>query len=242
MGNSRWFLSCLALVALGAVALAPVAASADPAISGFSSNTVPLNSYLQIYGSGFGDAQGSSYVTIGGRFVPVVAWTDGVITIVVNPLAYNQGSIVLDTAYPVQIVIPSTGKSSNTLNLTISSAAPFVNNPGPVDQITRSDQPVITGFQTTVFDTDSALAIYGSGFGDAQGSGYVSVTVPFMNNVTEEIAIPVLGWSENAINALLLLPAGAQPGTYTVTVHRSNGKTASDTFTVVPEEAVEGGD
>jgi hypothetical protein len=58
-----------------------------------------------------------------------------------------------------------------------------------------------------------------------------------MKPFTQEVAIPVLGWSENAINAILLLPDGAQPGTYTVTVHRSNGKTSSDTFTVVAEDS-----
>jgi hypothetical protein len=42
----------------------------------------------------------------------------------------------------------------------------------------------------------------------------------------------VLAWSENVINFVLLLPAGAIPGTYTATVHRGNGKTTSGSFTV----------
>jgi hypothetical protein len=237
--SSRWF-SRSFLVALCVVALVPVMAQADPAISGLSNDHVPVNSFLRIYGSGFGEAQGSSYVTIGGRFIPALAWTDGVVNVLVNPLAYNQGPVTLDTAYPVQIVIPSTGKSSNTVNLTITSAPPPVISPSTVDQPTLSDQPVVTGFQATSFSAGDDIAIYGSGFGDAQGSGYVSVTVPFLDSLgipfTQEVVIPVLGWSENAINAILSLPGGAQPGTYTLTVHRGNGKSASSSFPVVAED------
>src|SRR5882672_8912020 len=48
-------------------------------------SSAPLESNLTIYGSGFGAAQGSSYVLIGGRFVTVMAWTDGAIYVLVNP-------------------------------------------------------------------------------------------------------------------------------------------------------------
>jgi hypothetical protein len=60
--------------------------------------------------------------------------------------------------------------------------------------------------------------------------------VPFLDSkgkpFTQEFAIPVTAWSENAIRTLLFLPNGAQLGKYTVTVHRGNGKTASSSFTV----------
>jgi hypothetical protein len=61
------------------------------------------------------------------------------------------------------------------------------------------------------------------------------VTVPLADpsgTVVHQIfAVPVLSWSDNAIGFILNLPSGAIPGTYTTTVHRSNGKTASGTFT-----------
>lgn len=222
----------------GAMTLAPAAALADPVITGFSANQVPLQAFVRIYGSGFGSAQGQSYVTVGSRFVPVMAWADDAITILVNPLAFNQMPLALDMAYPVQVVIPSTGKSSNTLNLTITSQPPFVFSPDVVDQQKLSDQPALVGFQKATFCPGDDIAIYGSGFGFALGSGFVSITVPFLDSqghtFTQEFAIPVLNWSENAIDALLFLPAGAQPGTYKVTVHRGNGKTASANFTVAP--------
>ncbi len=226
-----------ALLLLSAVILAPAAALADPVITGFSADHVPLQSFVRIYGSGFGDAQGRSYVTIGGRFVPSLAWVDNVITILVNPLAFNQTALALDAAYPVQVVIPATGKSSNTLNLTITSQPPPVFTPVTVNPQNLTDQPTIVGFQKATFCPGNDIAIYGVCFGNALGSGFVSITVPFLdsqgNTVTQEFAIPVLNWAENAIDAILFLPPGAQPGNYKVTVHRGNGKTATAGFVVV---------
>ncbi len=81
------------------------------------------------------------------------------------------------------------------------------------------------------------MAIYGAGFGPSAASGYVSVTVPLLDAqgtpFTQEYVVPVLLWSENAINVPLHLPAGAQLGAYVVTVHRTNGKSASSSFPVV---------
>jgi hypothetical protein len=224
------------LAILSTVALGPVAALADPAITGFSADQVPLQSFVRIYGSGLGSAQGESYVMVGTRFVPVLAWADDAILILVNPLAYNQAPLALDAAYPVQVVIPSTGKSSNTLNLTITSQPPAVYTPDVVDQQKLSDQPVVVRFQKATFCAGDDIAILGSGFGFTQGTGYVSITVPFLDSqgdtITHEYAIPVLNWSEYSIDALLFLPTGAQLGDYTVTVHRGNGKTASAHFLI----------
>jgi len=223
-------------VALGAFALA-AAAQADPSISWFSANPIPLNSYLTIYGSGFGDAQGRSYVLIGSIPVPVQSWSAAAIHVYVNPLVNSSAQIALDTAYPVQVVVPAADHpNSNTLNLTISSGPPLTYSSDVVDQPKLSDQPSVTGFQSRTFCAGNRVGIFGAGFGFAQGAGYVSITVPLLDSkgklFTQEFAIPVLAWSENAINALLLLPAGAQFGTYTLTVHRENGKTSSSTFTV----------
>jgi hypothetical protein len=236
--SSRWF-SCCLLVGLGAAAWMPAAAMADPSISGLSNDHVPLKSFLTIYGSGFGDAQGQSTVLIGSHHVPVLAWSTLAIHVFVDPMAYSQGPLVLDATYPVQVIVPSADHpNSNVVNLTITSAPPPVYPPDTTDQTKESDQPSIGGFQTGVFCPGNEIGIYGSAFGTAMGTGYVSVTVPFLdaqgNSFTQEVQIPVVLWSDGAIDAVLLLPPGAQPGSYTVTVHRANGKTASGHFTVGP--------
>lgn len=239
--SSRWlssrFLVVFCALALAPLALAPVAASADPSISGFSSNPVPLNSFLTLYGSGFGDAQGQSTVLIGGRQVPVLAWSVVAIHILVNPMAFDNQPVVLDATYPVQVIVPGADNpKSNLMNLTISSAPAPANTPDVVDQQTLSDQPSISGFQAATFCPGNFITIYGSGFGFSQGSGYVTVTVPFKdtqgNPFTLVVSIPVLAWSENAIHALLSIPSGAQFGSYPLTVIRGNGKTSSATVIV----------
>jgi hypothetical protein len=192
-------LSFCCLLALGLTALAPTAARADdPSITGFSSSQVPLDSFVIIYGTSFGDFQGTGRVLIGGHQVPVMAWTGRAINIYVNPLAYNQPAIVLDMAYPVQ-VIRADGHTSNTLNLTITSATPPVYNPPVVDQPSKTDQPSISGFQKATFCPGNDVAIFGVGFGDAEGTSFVTVTVPFLdangNTFTQVVALPVLAWA-----------------------------------------------
>jgi len=188
-----------------------------------------------IYGSDLGTIQGTGWVLVGGRVVPALAWSPVAVAIYVDLLAYSQAPVALDAAYPVQVV-RADSKKSNLLNLTVTSAPPAVYNPGVVDQQTRSDQPTVTGFQKATFCQGNDLVIYGSGFGDSQGGGYITLTVPFLDSTnkkfTQVFAIPVLAWSENAINAVLSLPSGAQLGSYGVTVHRGNGKTASGTIVV----------
>jgi len=237
MKQNRPWCSILPIAALCAVALAPAAATADPTISGVSMNPIPLNSFLTVYGSGFGDAQGPSYVTIGGRQVPVQMWSNVAIHVYVNPMGNALTPLALDTAYPLQVIVPAADHpNSNTLNLVISSAPPLTYPNDVVDQPKRGDQPSITGFQAGTFCPGNTIAIYGKDFGDALGSGYVSVTVPFLDShgkpFTQEFAIPVLNWTDAAIDALLSLPAGAQTSSYTLTVHRGNGKTASASFNV----------
>jgi hypothetical protein len=233
--SSRWFSPPL-LVVLCAAVLTPAAAMADPVIGGFNNDHVPLGSFLIIYGSDFGDAQGPSSVLLASRQVPVIAWSSVAIQVLVNPMAFDHQPVVLDAVYPVQVVLQPANKVSNVMNLTITSAPPPVYSPAVVGQQTESDQPSVTGFQNTSFCPGNFITIYGSGFGDAQGSGYVSVTVPLLdshgNPFTQEVAIPVLAWAESAIHALLSLPEGAQLRGYTLTVHRGNGKTASGSFTV----------
>src|SRR5207244_1288724 len=109
------------------------------------------------------------------------------------------------------------------------SAAERPQSPAPG----RSEQPHFVSFQRNLFCPGETVAFLGTGFGAAQGTGYVAVTVPLAdqngNVVHQMFAVPVLSWTENAISFVLNPPSGAIPGTYTTTVHRSNGRTASGT-------------
>jgi hypothetical protein len=206
-------------------------------ITGFSRDRAPLHSVITVYGSDLGVAQGSNYVLVGGRGVPILAWSPGGVMFILNPLAFDRTPLALDTAYPVQVVKRVDGKTSNALNLTITSEPPFVNPSGPAVPA-PSDQPTISGFQVPQFcrNRQSAIAIYGEGFGNAP-TGTVMVAVPFLNAqgqpFTQLFALPLMNWTENALQVLFQAPPGAQLGTYTLTVRRANGKTASRTFQVV---------
>jgi hypothetical protein len=208
--------------------------SADPHVDGITPDTGPLEQRAIIHGSGFADLQGSSYVLLGGRHVTVLFWTASAIGIIINPLAFDPAPLALNAPYPVQVITPDSGKSSNTVNFTITDAphAVYPNTPEPG----LSDQPVFQGVQKSLFCSGDVVAFMGSGFGFSQGAGYVTVTVPLSDHmghtVMQVFAMPVLSWSENVVSFALNLPAGAVPGTYTATVYRSNGNTASGSFSV----------
>ncbi len=105
----KW-LSCLFLAVLGTALMLPVSAHAAPSISEVLPDHASMQSFITLYGSDFGDAQGTSYVTLGGRMLPVLVWTPNAVHVVVNPLAYNQAPVALNTVYPIQVVT-STGSS-----------------------------------------------------------------------------------------------------------------------------------
>jgi hypothetical protein len=207
--------------------------SANPHVDGVTPAQGPLYQRVIIHGSGFADFQGSSYVTVGGRQVTVLAWSAAAIAIVVNPLAFNPAALAINAAYPVQVVTPASGQQSNRISFFLTDGAPADSRnsagTGP------SEQPHFESFQRKLFCPGDTVVFLGAGFGQTQGTGYLSVTVPLADQngtvVHQMFAVPVLSWSENAISFALNLPSGAIPGTYTTTVHRSNGKTTSGTFT-----------
>jgi hypothetical protein len=229
----KWQFSLLTALCAASVASS---AQSDPVITGFNRESGPVHSVLIIYGSGFGEAQGANHVLFGGRMVPALAWSPVAVYALINPFAYDPTPLALDTAYPVQVVTKFDNKVSNSRNFTLTSEpVPVVTPaalPGP------PDQPSISGFQRAAFCADSlSITIYGEGFGSTQGGSSVSVTVPFKDSqgvpFTKEYLMPALAWSENAINLFFSPPAGAELGTYTVTVRRSNGKTASRAFPLI---------
>jgi hypothetical protein len=231
---TRWlqYRVCAAVCAAGMV---PALAHADPTISGIVPAQGPPRSYATIQGSGFGDAQGTSYVLFAGRFVPVLAWTPGAISIYVDPLAYDHTPIVLDATYPIRVVTERGSKVSNAVNFTLTSGtAPIVSPSGSL--VGNSDQPTLQGFNKILFCLGDFVTFVGSGFGATQGNGFVSLRVPFHDGQHQlffrDVAVPVLAWSENAITTVLNLPADAEPGAYSVTIHRANGKATGGNFTV----------
>jgi len=208
--------------------------SASPHVDGVTPDRGPLYQRAIIHGSGFADVQGTSYVIVGGRHVSVLGWSANAIGIVINPLAFNPAALAINAAYPVQVVTPASGRLSNTVSLFLTDGAPPSAPQSPAPG--RSERPHFASFQRNLFCPGETVAFLGTGFGAAQGTGYVAVTVPLAdqngNVVHQMFAVPVLSWTENAISFVLNPPSGAIPGTYTTTVHRSNGRTTSGTFTV----------
>src|SRR5688500_15730843 len=105
--SSKWSIGAV----LGAVCLSSSLAHADPVITGFSRDRAPLMSVITVYGSDLGVAQGSNYVLVGGRGVPILAWSPGGVMFILNPLAFDRTPLALDTAYPVQVVKRVDGKT-----------------------------------------------------------------------------------------------------------------------------------
>jgi hypothetical protein len=208
--------------------------SANPHIDGLTPDHGPLNQRVIVRGTGFADLQGTSYVLFGGRQVPVLAWSAGAISIVIKPFDQDNAPLALNASYPVQVITPASGKQSNSVSFLLTDASPpdYPNPavPGP------SDQPSFECFQRHLFCPGDTVSFLGAGFGLTQGTGYVTVDVPLMDsmgNVAHQtFVMPVIFWSENVVSFLLSLPGGAIPGTYTATVHRGNGKTASGSFVV----------
>jgi hypothetical protein len=97
--------------------------NADPQISTLSARQVPLGSFITIYGQGFGDAQGQSYVTYGGRFVPAVAWSDVAVTVVLVPQTTSV-PLPLGAERPVTVVSFPGPRTSNEVALRLLSPPP----------------------------------------------------------------------------------------------------------------------
>jgi polyvinyl alcohol dehydrogenase (cytochrome) len=108
---------------LGGVALMlfAVAASADPIISGVSPPQVSPGSMMLISGSGFGNAQGQSYVMLGQHQLPAIAWTDAAIRAYVSA----ADMVMAPGQAPTLMVIQQPGSHmSNGFMLTVAGAGP----------------------------------------------------------------------------------------------------------------------
>jgi len=92
--------------------LVAAAAAAQPTINSLSSTTAPRSGRLLIEGSGFGIAQGSGHVEIGGVAAPFTRWTDTLIAAYV-PEAAPTGTVNVQ-------VFASGGVFSNTMPMGVT--------------------------------------------------------------------------------------------------------------------------
>jgi parallel beta-helix repeat protein len=106
---------------------------ANPHIDSIFVDRGPVYQEAIIHGSGFADVEGTSYVTLGGHQIPVLAWTNVAIGVLINPLAFKQSALALNAAYPVQVVIPANGRKSNTVDFFLTDGPPpdYTIWPGP---------------------------------------------------------------------------------------------------------------
>jgi len=128
LSRARWALAAAA--AAGLTLSAQAAFAADPHIGGMNSDRFTTGSYITIYGDNFGQAMGQSYVLYGDRPVPIVFWSNQVITGVLpahlfgTPLTSGARPELIvhvqpgdhqSNAMPVQIAVaPSTGGGTGT--------------------------------------------------------------------------------------------------------------------------------
>jgi hypothetical protein len=100
---------------------------ANPQVDSILVDHGPVGQRAIIHGSGFADVQGSSFATVGGHQVPVLAWSAQAIDVLIDPSAYRQSALPLGASYPVQVVTPDAGKKSNTVPFLLTSGQ----TPGP---------------------------------------------------------------------------------------------------------------
>src|SRR6476661_4224094 len=92
--------------------LVAATAAAQPTINSLSSTTAPRSGRVLIEGSGFGTAQGTGRVEIGGIAAPLTRWSDTLIAAYV-PESAPTGTVSVQ-------VFNSTGASSGTMPMGVT--------------------------------------------------------------------------------------------------------------------------
>jgi parallel beta-helix repeat protein len=125
--------SCTQTITVQVIVVTPpilhLPTGADPHIISVFVDHGPLQQEVIIHGSGFADLEGTSYVTLGGQQIPVLLWSNDAIDVLINPQAYGQGPLPLNAAYPVQVIIQSNGRRSNTVDYFLTDGPPAVYGP-----------------------------------------------------------------------------------------------------------------
>jgi hypothetical protein len=117
-------------------------AHADPNVTGLSLDRGDLGSYVTIYGTGFGETMGQSYVLLGEQQLPVLAWSDLAISIYLMPR--NASTLQRNVPLPLVVVQEPGNKKSAAIEFTVT---------GPVDTTTPGDSTGTTTGGTTGTDT-----------------------------------------------------------------------------------------
>jgi hypothetical protein len=133
--------------------LVAATAAAQPTINSLSSTTAPRSGRVLIQGSGFGTAQGTGHVEIGGVAAPFTRWTDTLIAAYV-PEAAPTGTV------DVQVFVAA-GVSSNTMPIGVT----LRDLPGQVRWRFQADADAIRSRPAlasdgTVYAIDSAGHLY----------------------------------------------------------------------------------
>src|SRR5713226_5881675 len=155
--RSRWFGATLFAAGL---ALLPLAALAAPTISGLNSAQGTLGSYVLIYGSGFGNSQGQSYVMVGQHFIPVVSWSDSAITAYLAPTSMVMGP----GEVPALVVVQQPGNNvSNGYMLGYAGTGSTMTPPSAVSGTSGGTSPGTTTGQTPTTSTGTTTPAAGTG-------------------------------------------------------------------------------
>jgi hypothetical protein len=120
--------ACTQTITVQAAVVAPAIIrgpnQADPHLDSILVDRGPLYQRAILHGRGFADVQGTSIVTLGGNQIPVLAWTNDAIDVLILPQAYQQTALALNAAYPVQVVINANGRKSNTVDFFLTDGSP----------------------------------------------------------------------------------------------------------------------
>lgn len=177
-----------------------IAMTGAPSISSITPTTVNQGSNISISGSYFGtrDAKDTSYVMIGSVSGTIVSWTNTLIVVTITT-STTQGSN--------DVYVIAGGVSSNTSTITIvSSTAPTISSISPTS-VTQG--------------AGSSLTIYGTNFGTAGATSYVTI-----GGYTATIT----SWGVNTI--VVTVPTSVAAGSATVYVIVAGTATNSSALTV----------
>ena len=167
----------------------------NPKVNSLLPSSGPMNTQVQITGSGFGASQGSSTVTFNGVLASVVNWSDGLINATIPSTATSGAVSVTVGGVP----------SSSTLVFNVpaphvSAINPSTGTPGTQITLTGSGFHALQGPGSVLFFYNSTSAPVTS-WSDTQ----IVATVP-SNAAGSAIAVHQNEWSNSDVDFVLINP------------------------------------
>ncbi len=202
MRKQAWLIAVLFVMLTVATALmlggcgknAPELASVTPS-SGTAGSRVTLN------GVNFGSTQEDSIVKFGSQTAMIYTWSDTAIEIMA-PAETAAG------AYQISVEVKR--EVSNSLQFEVTTPAPA-----------PPAKPVISSILPTSGASGTPVSVYGTDFGNSQGSGKVTLG---------PVQFEVVSWTDVKID--LKVPPSMGAGQYEVTVQNANGTSNTIQFIV----------